>query len=260
MFTDHEILTMFDFLDASFNRLVSIDSIMYAFRRPMGVKCKHLLAIVFDRLDQEGRGAVNANVIAEGYNPSNHPDVVAGKRTAEEEYRDFLDSFEVGGEVEGCVTRAEFIDYFSNVAAALDNDEVFCTIITGTWLGGQAEGLLASGTESPESGRLVLSAYRMPPVSEPGSTLNFNARVGTRHSGSEASRSKSELTNDFIFGRNQSFQFQPRVQPITNLHHHHHAAIFPVQQPNIPVHSPERSGKRQIRLKKSDVIVLDDER
>ena len=65
------------------------------------------------------------------------------------------------------------------------------------------------------------------------------------------------LTNDFIFGREQ--EFQPRKLPIKNLHHHHHAAIFPTQQPNIPNYSPERTGKRQIRLKKSDVIVLDDE-
>ena len=134
MFTDREILYMFDFLDASFNRLVSIDSIMHAFRRPMGDKCRHLLTLVFDRLDQEGKGVVNAHVIAESYDPSKHPEVVAGKRTAEEEYRDFLDSFEVGGEVEGCVTRAEFMDYFSNLAAALDDDEAFCVTIGNTWL------------------------------------------------------------------------------------------------------------------------------
>ena len=134
MFTDHEILTIFDFLDASFDRVVSIESIMHAFRRPMGVKCKHLLAIVFDRLDHEGRGLVSAQVVAEGYDPSKHPEVVAGKRSSEEEYRDFLDSFEVGGEVEGCVTRGEFMEYFSNFAAALDNDEIFCAIVGNTWL------------------------------------------------------------------------------------------------------------------------------
>ena len=259
MFTENESRAIYDYLDVDKKRLVKISDIMDAFRRPLDEKCRRLLGLAFDRLDYERRGVVAAHDVAAGYDPSKHPEVVVGKRSAEEEYRDFLDSFEVGGEVEGCVTRAEFMDYFSNLAAALDDDDLFCRIITATWLGGQAEGLPVNDTDSPSPSRPMLSAYRRNPASGPESTSKSDARIATRHSGSEASRSKSELTNDLIFGRDQKFQFQPRVPPVTNLHHHHHAAIFPIQQPTIPFYSPERSGKRQIRLKKSDVIVLDEE-
>ena len=133
-FTDREILDIFDYLDVSFERFISIGSIMLAFRRPIGDKCRHLLTLVYDRLDQNGSGVVAAHDVAAGYDPSRHPDVVAGKKTAEEEYRDFLDSFEVGGEVEGCVTRGEFMEYFSNVAASLEDDDLLCRIVGNTWL------------------------------------------------------------------------------------------------------------------------------
>ena len=258
MFTENEIRAIYDFLDYDKKRLVKITDIMDSFRRKLDEKCKRLLTLVFDRLDQNGRGMVAAHDVAAGYDPSRHPDVVAGKKTAEEEYRDFLDSFEVGGEVEGCVTRGEFMEYFSNVAAAMDDDDLFCNTISGTWLGSRNE-----DPNTPEKSHLApdntLRAHFKPPQDQGllASSSKFIQKLGSRHHGSEVTRSKSMLTNDFIFGREQ--EFQPRKLPITNLHHHHHAAIFPTQQPNIPNYSPERTGKRQIRLKKSDVIVLDDE-
>ena len=40
-------------------------------------------------------------------------------------YREFLDTFDVGGEVDGKVTRAEFENYYANVGASVDSDYYF---------------------------------------------------------------------------------------------------------------------------------------
>ena len=44
------------------------------------------------------------------YDASNHPDVVSGKKTKTAVLREFLETFEVGGEIDGKVTKEEFIN------------------------------------------------------------------------------------------------------------------------------------------------------
>ena len=45
----------------------------------------------------------------------------------------FLEYFDVGGEVEGKVTRNEFVNYYTNIGACIDDDEYFNQIVRGVW-------------------------------------------------------------------------------------------------------------------------------
>ena len=60
-----------------------------------------------------------------GFDAARHPAVVAGRRSADEVYREFLDTFDVGGVVDGKVTRAEFDHYYHNVSCSIDDDDYF---------------------------------------------------------------------------------------------------------------------------------------
>jgi hypothetical protein len=48
-------------------------------------------------------------------------------------YVEFLETFDVGGEIEGKVTRAEFENYYANVGECIESDEDFETLLKGVW-------------------------------------------------------------------------------------------------------------------------------
>ena len=70
-------------------------------------------------------------------------DVKAGKKTADEILQDFVETFEahratasndgISKKGDGKVTLNEFIDYYSNVSASIDNDEYFQLMIVNAW-------------------------------------------------------------------------------------------------------------------------------
>jgi calcyphosin len=59
--------------------------------------------------------------------------VISGKSTPQEVLSHFLDTFDVGGEVDGKVTRQEFINYYTNLGASIDNDDYFELMIRNAW-------------------------------------------------------------------------------------------------------------------------------
>ena len=79
----------------------------------------------FARLDPAGRGALDAAQIIDLYDPAAHPDVLLGARTADAAMDELLHGFDVGGEIDGKVTRAEFFNYYATYAASIDNDDYF---------------------------------------------------------------------------------------------------------------------------------------
>jgi len=64
------------------------------------------------------------------YNAKQHPDVKTGKRTEQEILLEFLDTFELHyamqnkdqGSRDGKIEQKEFIEYYKNVGASIDDD------------------------------------------------------------------------------------------------------------------------------------------
>ena len=67
------------------------------------------------------------------YDASKHPDVMTGKKTSDVVMREFLDTFDVGGVHDGKVTREEFVNYYANVGASIDDDNYFELIVRNAW-------------------------------------------------------------------------------------------------------------------------------
>jgi hypothetical protein len=89
--------------------------------------------MAFDILDTDRSGVIEPHELAQRYDPSRHPDVLAGRRTAQQILEEFLETFDVGGEKDGRVTRNEFRNYYTNLAAAIDNDDYFELMIRNAW-------------------------------------------------------------------------------------------------------------------------------
>ena len=110
----------------------------------MSERRKKLVTLAFNTLDKDGNGVVEPSDIVNTYDASKHPDVLAGKKTPAEVLREFLDTFDVGGEVDGKVTRQEFENYYGNVGASIDNEDYFELMIRNAWHISGGEGSAAN--------------------------------------------------------------------------------------------------------------------
>lgn len=100
---------------------------------------KQFVAQAFAKLDRDGSGEVDKHDVTGIYDPSNHPDVKAGKKTGEEVLADFLDTFEIHSSIQNPgtynsrVSLDEFTEYYNNISANIDDDEYFKLMITNAW-------------------------------------------------------------------------------------------------------------------------------
>ena len=131
--TNSEFEIMFDIFDRDKSGTISFDELLVEIRGPLSEKRKKLVHMAFDILDSDRNGAIDGEEIASKYDASKHPDVVAGNKQPKEILLEFLHTFDVGGEVDGKVTRAEFENYYSNISASIDDDEYFELMIRNAW-------------------------------------------------------------------------------------------------------------------------------
>jgi len=78
-------------------------------------------------------GAIPQNDILQAFHASNHPEVVSGRRLEGDIFQEFMQTLDSGREVHGKVTRNEFVNYYANIGACIDNDEYFEQIVRGVW-------------------------------------------------------------------------------------------------------------------------------
>jgi hypothetical protein len=95
-------------------------------------------------LDRDGSGVIDINDIRGVYSAKTHPDVKSGKKTEDEVLGEFLETFELhhslnGGSRDRSVTLEEFMEYYNNVSASIDNDQYFELMMINAWkLNGEA--------------------------------------------------------------------------------------------------------------------------
>ena len=56
----------------------------------------------------------------------------------------FLETFDIGGVVDGKVTREEFVNYYTNIGASIDNEDYFELMIRNAWHISGGEGAAAN--------------------------------------------------------------------------------------------------------------------
>jgi len=131
--TGEEMQLLFSYFDTGRDGLVSYDELLAGIRGPMNARRQALVAQAFKVLDKTGDGTIDADDIVNTFDASRHPDVLNGKKTPNDIFHEFLDTFEVGGVKDGCVTQEEFKNYYENVSASIDNDDYFELMIRNSW-------------------------------------------------------------------------------------------------------------------------------
>lgn len=89
---------------------------------------KDLVKRAFNKLDRNSNGVVEIDDIKSFYNAKFHPDVKTGRKTEDEVLAEFIDTFELHHSIKNPedkdrkITLKEFIEYYNNVSASVDND------------------------------------------------------------------------------------------------------------------------------------------
>ncbi|KAG5182458.1 hypothetical protein JKP88DRAFT_319141 [Tribonema minus] len=127
--TEAEARMLFAYLDAAGTGRVPPARAIDLVRGALPPRARALAAAAFQNLLKNsggrgaarlaGRGLVDARELVRCFNAAAHPDVRAGRATAEAVLREFLDTFECGAATEGHVSDAEFEEYHAGAALCL---------------------------------------------------------------------------------------------------------------------------------------------
>eukprot|EP00605_Chrysophyceae_sp_TOSAG23-4_P000792 GSChrysophyteH1.ASY1.ANO1.881.1 assembled CDS len=142
--SEEEIIALFNFFDKTGDGKIDFEEFIRGLRGPLSDRRIHLIDLAYQALDTNGDGIVTAEEVAKLYDASKHPDVITGKRTVDEILTEFLSTFDVGGVVDGKVTRQEFVNYYNNISASIDNDDYFELMIRNAWHISGGEGQAAN--------------------------------------------------------------------------------------------------------------------
>eukprot|EP00351_Strombidinopsis_sp_SopsisLIS2011_P005794 CAMPEP_0116879528 /NCGR_PEP_ID=MMETSP0463-20121206/11345_1 /TAXON_ID=181622 /ORGANISM="Strombidinopsis sp, Strain SopsisLIS2011" /LENGTH=141 /DNA_ID=CAMNT_0004528973 /DNA_START=1052 /DNA_END=1474 /DNA_ORIENTATION=+ len=111
---------------------VNFDEFLVALRGDLNENRLTYIAGAYDKLDVNKDGKVTLEDIAKLYDVSQHPDVMAKKKTPEEAYREFMSMWDTQN-ADGIVTFQEFCEYFRDVSASIDTDEYFAAMMVSAW-------------------------------------------------------------------------------------------------------------------------------
>jgi len=143
--SDAQLKAVFDNFDTDKSGSISFDEFLKGCRDPMNSRRQQMTLMAFAIMDADKSGVIEMNDIQGKYNADKHPDVISGKRTTTEVLREFLDTFD-SAEKDGKITPAEFLEYYSNVSASIDNDDYFELMMRNAWHISGGEGQCANSS------------------------------------------------------------------------------------------------------------------
>lgn len=130
--TKDEAQQLLKHIDRDGNGTIDFDEFMRFIRGDLNDFRKSLINQAYDKLDVNKDGLVKLDDIAQIYDASQHPDVMEGKKTEEEVYKEFMEKWDTQ-EKDGIITIDEFYDYFRDVSASIDTDEYFEAMMKSAW-------------------------------------------------------------------------------------------------------------------------------
>jgi len=138
-FSEGEISKLFNHFDYDRSGLIEYDEFLRTIRGPMSAARKRIVMQAYSVLDKDGSGMIDINDIRGVYKADKHPDVLAGKKTEQQILQEFLETFETAHNMRNSnapdhvVTKDEFVEYYNNVSASIDNDEYFSLMMNNAW-------------------------------------------------------------------------------------------------------------------------------
>ena len=136
-----ELQKLFTFFDKEGNGRIDYDEFIRIIRGQMSNSRKSLIEEIFSTFEPDQDGFVHIKKVTQLFNPENHPDVLTGKKSPEEVYQEFVDTFDgnhtyLNGDeaLYGNVDIDEFCDYYDSISMMIEKDSDFENMVRGVWL------------------------------------------------------------------------------------------------------------------------------
>ena len=128
----NDISNLFNLLDFSQTGKVIIDDIINTIVDPMNEHRKLYVVNKFAKLDLEKQGEVRISLLKEKYNPKGHPDVISGKISDEEIYKQFCYTLDIYCSIRmitDTINYKQFIEYYNGISSAIFDENYFEAIL-----------------------------------------------------------------------------------------------------------------------------------
>lgn len=122
-------------LDRNRDGTVAMAEFCRAARGPMPERRARLVLQAFAVLDTDKNKVLTMDELVHRFDSSRHPDVLSGRKTPEDIVADFIAPWDtrLDGKRDGKVDQAEFLDYYDDISATIDDDEYFELMIRNCW-------------------------------------------------------------------------------------------------------------------------------
>ncbi len=131
-FDETEIQRVFRYFDRDTSGKVTVEELLRGLRGGMAKRRIKLVKEAFSRLDTSGDGSVTIDEVERLYDPSHHPEVMAGRMTPRQALWEFMKLFEEGPR-DGIITWHEFLLYYKDLSAGINSDDEFELMIRNAW-------------------------------------------------------------------------------------------------------------------------------
>ena len=128
---DEDLKRLFQYFDRDKSGTVSVSEFVRGVRPGMPANRLDLVNQAFRLLDDANDGNVSLKDLARFYDTSRHPEVLAGRTTPEEVLAVFMSTWDKDGDRN--VTHDEFVEYYADISAGIDNDTYFELMIRNAW-------------------------------------------------------------------------------------------------------------------------------
>ena len=128
----NDISNLFNLLDFSQSGKVIIDDIINTIADPMNEHRKLYVVNKFAKMDSEKQGEVKISLLKEKYNPKGHPDVISGKVSDEEIYKQFCYTLDIYCSIRmitDTINYKQFIEYYNGISSAIFDENYFEAIL-----------------------------------------------------------------------------------------------------------------------------------
>lgn len=134
-----ECVRVFKLFDRNGDGYIDYDEFLYGVRGEMNQFRKNIAMKAFKKLDIDNSNHVTIDDIRHLYNAKQHPDVIQGKKTEDDVLFDFLETFDThhsntkDDAKDAEVTPDEWIEYYNDVSASIDDDAYFEVMMNNAW-------------------------------------------------------------------------------------------------------------------------------
>eukprot|EP00668_Euglena_longa_P004661 GGOE01005443.1.p1 GENE.GGOE01005443.1~~GGOE01005443.1.p1 ORF type:complete len:557 (-),score=172.94 GGOE01005443.1:244-1779(-) len=131
--TDKEVASVVRTFDRDGSGTINVNEFLRELRGDLNPRRRALVLQAYRLLDRTGDGKVNLDDMFAiyGQHIDRHPEVVSGAKTPEKVLLEFSSSWDRNGD--GTVTEEEFLEYYADLSACIDNDNYFELMVRNAW-------------------------------------------------------------------------------------------------------------------------------